>query len=229
MVGELLTLAATTSVASLLTTYGAIWPTSQMFGKTICHTTPGNACLTFDDGPSEWLTDKILDVLPPSSGTFFVLGNRVRQHRSRIKRILSQGHSIGTHTMTHRSLVTLPSDEIVNELLDSQHAIEDVAGIPVTLFRPPFGARSPLVLDIAEGLGLDTVMWNVSTFDWQEEVLYHNIVERAAKRVASEGKKGRGAIILMHDGPTQQIKTAIAVKKLVGILQKDFKLTTVDN
>jgi peptidoglycan/xylan/chitin deacetylase (PgdA/CDA1 family) len=72
-------------------------------------------------------------------------------------------------------------------------------------------------------------MWNVSTFDWQEEVLYHNIVERAAKRVASEGKKGRGAIILMHDGPTQQIKTAIAVKNLVGILQKDFKLTTVDN
>ncbi len=54
------------------------------------------------------------------------------------------------------------------ELVDCNAVLEDIVGVPVRFFRPPFGARRPVVLRIARELGLTPVMWNVTGYDWNQ-------------------------------------------------------------
>lgn len=58
--------------------------------------------LTFDDGPSV-MTDKVLDVLKENDvkATFFIIGNKIKGQEAVVKRIYTEGHSIGLHTYTH--------------------------------------------------------------------------------------------------------------------------------
>jgi peptidoglycan/xylan/chitin deacetylase (PgdA/CDA1 family) len=59
--------------------------------------------LTFDDGPAHPYTDKILDVLASECvrSTFFIVGRMAKAHPELIRRTYDEGHTIGTHTMTH--------------------------------------------------------------------------------------------------------------------------------
>lgn len=62
--------------------------------------------LTFDDGPHPTYTKQILDVLDRynAPGTFFLIGEQVRQHPRLTARIVQRGNVAGGHTMTHRDL-----------------------------------------------------------------------------------------------------------------------------
>jgi hypothetical protein len=59
--------------------------------------------LTFDDGPrgdhTRWLLDRLGEAGIP--GTFFAVGERARKDKEVIRRIVSEGHTLGNHTQTH--------------------------------------------------------------------------------------------------------------------------------
>jgi peptidoglycan/xylan/chitin deacetylase (PgdA/CDA1 family) len=61
------------------------------------------------------------------------------------------------------------------------------------LWRPPFGARLPHVLSVGRKLGLEPVMWTVSSNDWKIYAA-DGIEQRVAGRIRG------GDVILMHDG-----------------------------
>lgn len=182
--------------------FAAMWPRSQIFGRTlIAPQRPGEIALTFDDGPNPAWTPRLLEVLARHDvkATFFVVG-KFASHESALARYIANGgHAIGNHSWTHPNLARTPAAKVREELTRTRDTLEQIMQKPVTLFRPPFGARRPYVLRTARELGMTPVMWNAMTNDW-EEPSAERIAEQLTARVESACRNGRAANIVLHDG-----------------------------
>ncbi len=93
--------------------------------------------LTFDDGPSAW-TPAVLDLLRENEAraTFFVIGARVRERPQELRRIVSEGHEVGSHTLTHPRLTEIGDDEVRAEIAGGVEAVEEALGERPRLYRP---------------------------------------------------------------------------------------------
>jgi peptidoglycan-N-acetylglucosamine deacetylase len=173
------------------------WPTSQVWGKTFVRLHPGSRelALTYDDGPNDPWTLRLLDVLDRHSvkATFFVLGKFVAQKPEIARELVARGHELGIHTWDHPNLIFSSSYEVRSQIERTQSVIFDTTGHRCTLMRPPFGARTPMTLRTIRKLGLTPVMWNVTCYDWTpitpQRIMAH--VERQMRG---------GDVILLHDG-----------------------------
>jgi peptidoglycan/xylan/chitin deacetylase (PgdA/CDA1 family) len=182
--------------------YAALWPQSQIFGRVIvAGSNPNDIALTYDDGPNDEATERLLEVLARHEvhATFFLIGSFVRQRSALVRSIASAGHLIGNHTMTHPWLSWQSSTRIREELAGCNAALEDALGAPVRFFRPPHGARRPAVLRIARKLGLTAVQWNISALDWNP-LSAEEILANITRGVERNQRRKRGSNILMHDG-----------------------------
>jgi peptidoglycan/xylan/chitin deacetylase (PgdA/CDA1 family) len=151
--------------------------------------------LTFDDGPSAW-TANVLDVLREheAHATFFLIGQRARERPDDVRRLVSEGHELGSHTLTHPRLTDIPDDEARAEILGGVDALEEVLGDRLTLFRAPGFHADERVLEIVAELGLEAVFADVDPQDWRAEKDSHTIF-----RHILEGARD-GAIVDLHDG-----------------------------
>jgi peptidoglycan/xylan/chitin deacetylase (PgdA/CDA1 family) len=116
--------------------------------------------LTFDDGPDPVITPQVLDILKRHNArsTFFVLGYHVQGNEKILKQIHEEGHEIGNHSWGHSRFTQLTSDQIQNEINNTQEVIAK-AGVPVPhLFRPPYGDINQAIL---EQIPLTVVRWNI--------------------------------------------------------------------
>src|SRR3981189_2826647 len=101
------TAAAALATAGLLAsgcTYAALSAQSQLFGKVlIASRNPNEIALTYDDGPNDIVTERLLEVLAHSNvrATFFLIGRYVRQRPQIARAVASAGPLIGNHSMTH--------------------------------------------------------------------------------------------------------------------------------
>lgn len=182
--------------------YAALWPQSQLFGRVlVAGSNPNEIALTYDDGPNDDATERLLEVLARHQvhATFFLIGGFVRQRRALVRSIAAAGHLIGNHTMTHPWLSWQTSSRIRQELAGCNAALEDALGAPVRFFRAPHGARRPIVLRTARELGLTAVQWNITAFDWNpipaDEILGHVI-----RGISRNQRRHRASNILLHDG-----------------------------
>jgi len=189
--------------------YAAQWPTSQLFGRTlIAGLDIYEVALTFDDGPNDPYTPRLLDLLAQHQvrAIFFLVGNFVRRRPELARAILQGGHLVGNHTMTHPSLMWEPPSRVREELAGCNAVLEDLTGEAVRYFRPPFGARRPDVLRTAAELGLKPVMWNVTAHDW-DATDPRALAARVRRLVGRNQRLGRGSNILLHDGGHRQLGT----------------------
>src|SRR4051812_23362687 len=80
-------------------------PESQVFGRTLVRGSrlQNKIALTFDDGPNDPPTAKILNVLNRYNvpATFFVVGQHANRCPDLIRGIVEGGHEIGNHTYAH--------------------------------------------------------------------------------------------------------------------------------
>lgn len=150
--------------------------------------------LTFDDGPDELGTPPVLAALAAAGvrGTFFVLGERVRECPELTREIRARGHGLALHGMTHRRHDRLATADARAELEDGIEAIEEVAGERPRWYRPPYGKASPELGAICRELGLGLAYWSGWGFDWEPL----SGAEIAAK---VNGDLGPGTIVLLHD------------------------------
>src|SRR5271170_1392723 len=199
------TAAAALTTAGLLAggcTYAALSAQSQLFGKVlIASRNPNEIALTYDDGPNDIVSERLLDVLAQHNvrATFFLIGNFVRQRPQITRAIASAGHLIGNHTMTHPWLAWQSPARIRQELASCNAILEDTLGIPIRYFRAPHGARRPAVLRIARSLGLTPVQWNILPKDWQP-IGAEEIAARTVRGITHNQQQNRASNIVLHDG-----------------------------
>jgi peptidoglycan-N-acetylglucosamine deacetylase len=150
--------------------------------------------ITFDDGPDPVYTPAILDILAEHQvrATFFLVGRHVELYPEIARRIVDEGHDIGNHTYTHRSLVPLPPERVYEEIVLTEQIIEDVTGRRPYLFRPPRGIYSQAVREIAVQRQYTLCLWSVSSQDWQE-ISTREVTSRILNHVCG------GDILLFHD------------------------------
>lgn len=181
--------------------YATMAPQSQLYGRTLTHgSDPNQLALTFDDGPNDPHTLRLLDVLAKHNAraTFFLIGKYVRQRPDIARAIQAAGHEIGNHTYSHPSLIFVTAARLRQELEDCRKALEDALGAATALFRPPFGGRRPNVLRTARALGLLPVMWSVTGYDWNAKSPEF-IVGKVTSGLELGGRR-LGEIVLLHDG-----------------------------
>ena len=124
--------------------------------------------LTFDDGPHPPETERVLDVLRErgARATFFLIGSKVSGNEAVLRRMLEEGHALGLHTYSHAGTFPLLSfDKMLADVNEGKRAVESVAGKKISLFRPPFGVTNPTIAKVVRTLRLQTVGWNVRSFD----------------------------------------------------------------
>jgi peptidoglycan/xylan/chitin deacetylase (PgdA/CDA1 family) len=190
--------------------YASEWPTSQFFGRTlIAGDDPGEVALTFDDGPNHAATPQLLEVLARHGvrATFFVIGSYARQRPDLVRQVVAAGHLLGNHTMSHPKLSVEPGARVRQELADCNAVLEDITGVTVKFFRPPFGARRPYVLRAARELGLTPVLWNVTGYDWNP-IGVEGILKNLDAGIARNLRRGCGSNLLLHDGGHRAMGTA---------------------
>ena len=172
-------------------------PATQLFGATIVHGTGHEVALTFDDGPNDRTTPRVLDVLERDRipATFFVVGRAARDHPEMLRRMVRDGDEIGNHTQTHAHLNFLLSAQAIGAEIDAtQAAIRAATGRGTRYLRPPFGARDYAAIDVARRRGLQVVMWTAMLGDEASTTSSDDLARRLMLQV------GDGAIIVMHDG-----------------------------
>jgi peptidoglycan/xylan/chitin deacetylase (PgdA/CDA1 family) len=180
--------------------------------------------LTFDDGPHPPYTDQVLDILRAYNvpATFFCVGLHARALPGTIARIREAGHTLANHTWSHPSLTRLPRDEVRHQLDATSAALAAVTGERPTLMRPPYGDRSPDVLEWIAADGLTTVLWDTDTRDWSRPGT--DTVTTRALTGATDG-----SVILMHDGGGDRTHTVEALPRVIEhLLAADYTLVTVD-
>ena len=177
--------------------YQSMSPTGQWYGRTFTGVSGGTKqlALTYDDGPNDPYTMRLLEVLAKHGvlATFFMIGRYVLQRPDIVREVSLAGHVIANHTFSHPLLTFKSVGEIAKELADCEQALNDTIGGHSNLFRPPFGGRRPAVFRVAQKLGLKTVMWNVTGYDWDARSA-DDIERKVVRRVHG------GDVILLHDG-----------------------------
>lgn len=182
--------------------YQSMSPTGQWYGRTFTGLPKGSKklALTYDDGPNDPHTMRLLEVLERHQvrATFFMIGQFVRQRPEIARAVASAGHVIGNHTFTHPNLIFSSLRQTRAELEQCERILSDVVGEHSRLFRPPFGGRRPGTLRIARSLGLEPVMWNVTGWDWKT-----TLPEYVERKVSAQIRGGD--VILLHDGGHRRI------------------------
>ncbi|MET4676455.1 MULTISPECIES: polysaccharide deacetylase family protein [unclassified Luteibacter] len=155
--------------------------------------------LTFDDGPG-LATSALLAILREYDvqATFFCLGEKARGVPDMVRAIARDGHEVGNHGFTHRDVRALDTETFwMTEVLPARSLLEDVAGTPVALFRPPFGEISPAQTARLAEEGVTLVGWSIDPRDW-DEVEAKDHAGRVVRDVLEQVHPG--AIVLLHDG-----------------------------
>lgn len=214
--------ATDTLVASMSdsTSHTSVAPTAGTFNPG--HAVSGSKliCLTFDDGPSNKTTPKVLDVMQRYGAhcTFFCVGSCITEAtKHNLSRAESIGCEVANHTYSHPSLTKISKEKQIEELNKTNEKIRDAVGHYPVFFRPPYLAVNNSVL---QGLSLVSISGS-SSDDWVKSKSPEKIVEDVMKLAKD------GAIIVMHDLGANQ-RTPVALETLVPRLQAEgFTLVTV--
>lgn len=182
--------------------WGAVAPSSELFGPTLTHTASARkVALTFDDGPNPAVTPRLLELFDRHAvrATFFLIGKFARACPELVKEIAARGHLIGNHTDTHANLFFRLRGGIREELASCQDAIAGAThNEPPRWMRPPYGYRNPLLDGEVRRAGFSgVVMWSRMCRDWKPQPP-QRLIERLGRVARSDGP--RGDIVLLHDG-----------------------------
>lgn len=172
------------------------------------------AAISFDAAWGADKTSQIMDVCEEwgVKATFFLVGFWVDKYPEKVAEIASRGFEIGTHSQTHPQMSKISAEKCNSELKTSCRKITDITGLPVRLFRPPFGDYDNKLISAAENLGLYTIQWSVDSLDWKGFSAVQ-IAERVQKADS-------GDIILCHnnsDHIVEALPLIFQAMKLKGV------------
>lgn len=179
---------------------------------------PKFAYLTFDDGPTNLVTDALLDTLKKWNikATFFVVGKEIEGREIILKRIYTEGHSIGLHTYSHNfKKIYRSPEEFIDEMKKTSTKVEEVTGFAPKVIRFPGGSSKRLTTFTLNNIHKNNYKvydWNVDICDGIDPNL--SVSELIKNSQTIKGNKNE-AIILMHCNSNNKN----TVKALPGIIK----------
>ena len=177
--------------------------------------TPKTVYLTFDDGPSDRVTPKILDVLDEENvkATFFIIGQQAERRDYLIKREAESGHTVAVHSYTHNySEIYSSPRSLIADIDRCNDVIESITGRRSDLYRFPggsYGLREELIA-AAAGHGMRYVDWNASTRDAECPGSAGQLFDSAVATSA-----GLDRIVLLSHDSTYKTSTPEATRRLI--------------
>ena len=206
--------------------------------------------LTFDDGPTPGVTEKMLDVLKEYNikAAFFVVGKNVEAYPAIMKRMVNEGHIVANHSMTHTALKDLSfftwKKKVRSEVYDAHEAMKAyMTNSKQFYFRAPEGAWDakyagylnqdvlgkdyigPVLWDIGGEMELiDGVFTKAADWAcWSRKVP----VEKCLEGYMNETKKLKGGVVLLHDLRSQSVEM---VKKMIpALLDEGYTFKSLDD
>lgn len=197
---------------------------SGVYLKALCRAESADkvVALTFDDGPDEDYTPRVLDLLKRYGvrATFFVVGEQARQNPELIHRLVAEGHTVANHSYYHLPQSTLwSSRRYTEELFRCNDVVARLTGLRMRLYRPPFGVTNPPIARAVKNLGLIPVGWSVRSLD---------TVTKNSDRVVDRVMRGLrgGDVILLHD--RLEHSEELLEKLLTALQAQNYTTATVD-
>ena len=184
--------------------------------------------LTFDDGPTS-LSNKILDVLNKNNvkATFFWLGKNLADNRKIIKKAKKYRHQIANHSWDHTNGWNLDENIVwEHQVAKTIEELKSVAGVQSQYYRPPFGGITQKQIDFLGSKGITTVLWSITTMDWDKTQNDGVDLENKFKSYLHPG-----AIVLLHDydfGKSEEMLVALEKMILYGKSQ-GYTFVTVEH
>jgi len=180
---------------------------------------PMTVALTIDDGPSPVYTPQVLRVLEQHgiTASFSMVGQNVASYPGIAREVASAGHAIANHTWSHPDMAVLSVAAMRDEITRASEEVHAATGQRPTLFRAPYGAWSPGLLEYFEAQGLSPLDWSVDPRDWARPGV--TAIVRDILRTTRTG-----SVILEHDGGGDRSQTVAALKiVLPRLLDEGFR------
>ena len=165
----------------------------KIFSEFYWQTTNKKILLTFDDGPKPGTTEKILEHLSSLKikALHFCVGNNIKEYPSLVNELISEGHTIGNHTLNHKYLTRISESEVNGEIEQVNSVLVDDFNYYVKYIRPPYGRFNLTVRKLLNNTNLKVVMWNLVTYD------YKNDWEKV--KFAVDKFLQKNSIVVLHD------------------------------
>ena len=157
--------------------------------------------ITFDDGPTG-NTPAILDTLAKynAKATFFVLDGKIKEYPQYLTRIISEGHSIGLHGISHDVHVIYKSpSEPLYEMNRANETLYQTCGFTTRLIRTPYGSYPYMTneqYNILTAASYNLWDWTV---DPRDSVGDAPSASGMLKRIKEDLKGNSCPIVLLHD------------------------------
>ena len=174
--------------------------------------------ITFDDGPKQGNTDRIVEALKKSDSraTFFVVGEMVSRHPELVKLAYDAGCQIGNHTYAHLNLVELSADDVKTQIYKTSNLVYDITGEYTMVGRPPYGSIND---NVRNCISIPWFNWSIDTLDWK-----NRDADYIKKYVLDNVKDG--SVILMHD--LHSTTADAMVSCIPELVNKGYQLVTMD-
>ena len=164
--------------------------------------------ITFDDGPTDDVTEQILEVLDKYSvkATFFCCGQNADEHPGLLKKISDAGHVVGYHSYSHKDILkTKPSDWLAD--VEHSSSVSDAK-----LFRPPYGRilfRHYRKLKSKYRF----VFWDVMSYDYDTSRSPESIMSLLEKSVRD------GSVVVFHDKEKCKDNTLAVLPQFIELMK----------
>jgi peptidoglycan/xylan/chitin deacetylase (PgdA/CDA1 family) len=188
--------------------------------------------LTFDDGPTRGVTDRLLGTLERERvpATFFVVGRAARREPALLRRMVADGDEVENHSDTHAHLNALLARAALDaEIANAGDAIAAATGTRPRYLRPPFGARNAAVLDAARRHGLRVVLWTAMLDETSPHAPPEALTAKLLEHV------GDGAIVVLHDGDQgrgdageRAYEASLAPRVIAALRARGYRFVTVE-
>lgn len=180
--------------------------------------------LTFDDGPTDRITPKILDVLDEEDvkATFFIIGRNAESRRYIINREYLSGHTVAVHSYTHRyGEIYRDRESLLKDIEDCNRVIHSITGSYSRIYRFPGGSfnATPELVKCVVDEGYRYVDWNAGLCDAE---IPNATAEQLFKAAVSTSAGINHVVMLAHDS-TDKINTPQALRKVIRYFkQKNY-------
>jgi len=198
----------------------------QVFGRLVSQVSTRDSlvALTFDDGPTELMTDSILGVLRAHGvrATFFVTGNELAKNRTAGARLVNAGQELANHSYSHRRMLAMSPAHLRAEIARTDTLIRAAGERGTIYFRPPYGLKLIGLPWVLWRAGRTTVTWSLEP-DSRTRATRDEIIRDVLQHVEP------GSILLLHIWYPSRASSRAALSPLLDSLHaRGYRVVSLD-